>query len=66
MHTKHMFDRKTTDNNHICGGYIFLCLPLFNSNFRYFEIKPLVPRTSNLRDATVTVYLFRVYERVAV
>ena len=25
----------------------------YNSNFRYFEIKSLVPRTSNLQDFTV-------------
>ena len=28
-------------------------LPPHNSNFRYFEIKSLVLRTSNLRDSTI-------------
>ena len=28
-------------------------LPPYNSNFQYFEIKSLVPRTSDLRDSTV-------------
>ena len=32
------------------GVYIFLCLLPYNSNFPYFEIKSLVPRTSNLQD----------------
>ena len=48
-----------TDNNHFFyflfffwgggggGVYIFLCLPPYNSNFRYFEKKSLVPRTLN-------------------
>ena len=31
------------------GGVLFLCLPPYNSNFQYFEIKSLVPRTSDLR-----------------
>ena len=35
--------------------FIHLCLPPYNSNLRYFEIKPLVPRTSNLRDSTVVL-----------
>ena len=37
----------------IFGGYIFLYLPPFNSNFGYSEIKSLVPRTLNLREWTV-------------
>ena len=37
----------------IFGGYTFLCLPPYNLNFRYFEIKPLVRRTSNYRELTV-------------
>ena len=53
MHTKHVFDRKKTDNNSFFGGYIFLCLPPYNSNFRYFEIKSVVPRTSNFQDSSV-------------
>ena len=32
---------------------MFLCLPPYNLNFKYFEIKSLVPRTLNLRDLTV-------------
>ena len=32
-----------------------ICLPPFNSNFRYFEIKSLVPRISNFRDP-VTIF----------
>ena len=35
------------------GGGLFVCLPPYNSNFRYFEIKSLVLRTSNLIDSTV-------------
>ena len=45
-----MFDRKKTDNN---GGYIFLCLPPYNSNCRHFEIKSVVPRTLNLQDSSI-------------
>ena len=49
-----MFDRK---NNLII---FFLVLYIFmstsnNLNFRNFEIKPQVPRTSNLRDSTVYI-----------
>ena len=40
--------------NNLFGGYIYLCFPPFHSNFRYFEIKFLVPRTSNFRDSTVS------------
>ena len=40
------------------GSYIFLCLPPYNSNLQFFEIKPLVPRTLNLRDLTVHVVVF--------
>ena len=32
---------------------MFACLPPYNSNFRYFEIKSLVPRTLNLPDSIV-------------
>ena len=53
MHTKHVFDRKKLIINHFLGGYIFLCLPPYNANFRYFEIKYAVPKTSNLQDSTV-------------
>ena len=35
------------------GGGVFLCLPPYNSNFQYFEIKSLVPRTSNLQESAV-------------
>ena len=42
----------------IFGGYIFLYLSPNNHNFRYQnEIKPLVPRTSNLQDSTLIGYL---------
>ena len=40
MHSKRMFDRGKMIKN-ISGGYIVLCLPPFNSNFLYVEIKPL-------------------------
>ena len=43
-----------TDNDHLGGGgYIYSCLPPYNSNsnFLQFEIKPLVSRTLNLRDS---------------
>ena len=33
--------------------FYVLCLPSYNSNFRYFKIKSLVPRTLNLRYLTV-------------
>ena len=59
-HTKHMFDRKKTDNNIffcvcVCGGggggiCIFTSLYL---NFQYVEIKALVHRTSNFPYLTV-------------
>ena len=29
----------------------------YNSNVRFFEIKPLVPRTSNLRDSNVIIII---------
>ena len=32
---------------------LFLCLPLYNLNFRYFDIKSLFPRTLNLQDSAV-------------
>ena len=34
-------------------GLYILCLPPYNLNFRYFKIKPLIQRTSNLQDLTV-------------
>ena len=37
----------------ILRGYIYSCLPPYNSNFRYFQINSLVTRTSSLRDSTV-------------
>ena len=43
---------KSPDNNHF-GGYIFLCLPLYKSNYCKFKIKPQVLRTSNLSTLTV-------------
>ena len=51
-HTKHLFDREKLKLT-IVSGLILLCLPLYNSNYRKFEIKPLVPRSLNLRDLTV-------------
>ena len=45
----------------LCGvfpffaGYIFLCLPAYNSKFQYFKMKSSVPSTSNLWDFTVIV-----------
>ena len=33
--------------------YVYLPTFLYNSNFKFFEIKPLVPLTSNSRDSTV-------------
>ena len=56
LRTKNMLDIKTPIII-ILGGYIFLCLPPYYSNFRYFEIKPQGHRTTNLRD--LTVFLFR-------
>ena len=47
MHTKHMFLRKTLIITIIFGAYIYLCLPPYNSNFQYLEIKSLVPWTWN-------------------
>ena len=42
-------EKKKTDNNIFGGwGYIFLCLPTYNSNFRHVETKYLVPNASNL------------------
>ena len=55
-----MFDmEKKTDNNHFEGLCIFLCLPPYNLNFRYFEIKYLVPRTSSCALALSMQSLFR-------
>ena len=50
--TKHMLTGKKLIII-IFRSYIFLCLPLYNSNFRYLEIKSLVPRTLNLWGPTV-------------
>ena len=57
--TKPMFDRGKTDNN-CFGGYIYLCLPPYNTNFLYFEIKSLVPCASILGDSTVVVSMLHV------
>ena len=47
-----MFDRRPLMI--IIFGFTFLlCIPTYISNFKFFEIKPLVPLTSNLRDSTV-------------
>ena len=47
-----MFDREKKKKK--WDLYIFMsCLPPYNSNFRYFEIKPLVLRPLNLPDLTV-------------
>ena len=53
-HTKHILIGEKTDNNHfgVGGGLYILILP-YNSNFRYFEIKSLVPRTSFFQDSNV-------------
>ena len=37
----------------IFGVTFLLCLPTYNSNFKFFEIKPLVPLSSILRDSPV-------------
>ena len=50
-HTKHMFVRGKTDNNPF-GAVIYSN----NSDFRYFEMKSLVPRTSNIQDSAVSVF----------
>ena len=47
------------DIYHFGGLYIF-CLSPYNSNFPYFEIKPLVHRTSNKGDSTDHVILWKV------
>ena len=44
-----MFDRKNLIIFICGGGHLFLYLSPYNSNFRYFEIKSLVPRTLNLQ-----------------
>ena len=48
-----------TDNNHF-RGYIYLCLPPYNPNFIYFEIKSLYPLSSNLENSTVVMSLLHV------
>ena len=53
------FDRETPIII-ILWGLLLFCIPQYNSNVRYFEIKSLVPRTSNLRDSIVTVYIVRI------
>ena len=45
------FESSTLPLNH-CAS-LFLCLPPYNSNCRYFEIKSVVPRTLNLQDSTL-------------
>ena len=58
-HTKHMFDWKKLIIIFFFfgggggGGDIFLCIPAYNTNFRYFKVKSLAIRTSNLRVSTV-------------
>ena len=42
----------------IYGINTFLCLLPYNSNFRYFETKPLVRKTLNLRDSAVSCIIF--------
>ena len=54
-----MFDMGKTDNNHF-RGYIYLCLPAYNSNFIYFEIKSLYPLSSNLGNSTVVMSMLHV------
>ena len=60
MHPKLMFDRKKNPENNHFGGYLFLCLPPYNSNF---EAKSPILRTSNLRDFTVIVETSLIYTR---
>ena len=52
-HTNTCLIEKTVKLIIIFGGYKFVCLPPYISNFRYFEIKSPVLRTSNFRDSTV-------------
>ena len=52
MHQKHMYNRKTLIVI-IFGGKTLLYQPPYNRNFRYFEMKYLVPRALNLQDLTV-------------
>ena len=51
-HLKRIFDREKNEIN-IYGGYIIFMSTPYNSNFQFFEIKPLVPQTLNLLDSTV-------------
>ena len=43
-------------------GGVFLCLPPYISNHQSFETKPLVPRSSNLRDSTYSAVRLKVFE----
>ena len=42
----------------ILGGFTFLCLPPCSSYVRFFEIKSLPPRTSNLRGSSELGFAF--------
>ena len=42
-----MFDWENPDDNNNFGGYIYLCLPPYNTKFLYFVIKSIVPKISN-------------------
>ena len=42
------------DNNHFWKSFLFLSPN--NTNFPYFEIKPLVPTTSNLQNFTFVIH----------
>ena len=55
-----MLDRNKNDKLMIFFFRLYmLCLPPYNLIFRYYKIKPLVPRCSNLRDLTVCMlFLF--------
>ena len=45
----------------IFEGYIFLCLPPYSSNCWKFEIKFLVPRTSDVRGSNVVILRISFY-----
>ena len=51
---KHMFDRKKIIKIiFLFGISVYISTDLYNSSLQFFEIKPLVLRTSNLRCSTV-------------
>ena len=61
MHHKCMFERKTLIISIfivcVCvGGGGYLMSAPYDSNFLFFAINPIVPRTSNLWDSTVIVH----------